>query len=497
LLLGIRYGSAYIFLKNIFKMINHLSVIILAAGKGTRMRSGLPKVMHKVANREILHMVIDTSELLKPADITIVIPQELRNFQEKILQQHSQTKISFAVQKEPKGTADAVLTAIKKIRPKEINQKKIIPGKINPKEMGRQKTGNATGNCTEKMLILYGDTPLVSCATLQKMLNKIDDFSLCILGFEEKKENMYGRLVVDSKGHLEKVTEFKDATAAEKKITLCNSGVIAVDGGQIRNLLDKVTNNNAAGEFYLTDIITIAKRQGLKCTFLQTNRKEVLGINSRAELAAIETITQRQLRKKMMACGVTLLDPSSVYFSFDTIIANDVTIHPQVFFGPKVKIEKNVEIRSFCHIEGAEIECGSVIGPFARIRPETQIAQNVNVGNFVEIKKSRIRQDAKISHLSYIGDCEIGQKSNIGAGTITCNYDGYNKFETIIGKNVFVGSNSALIAPVNIEDGAVIGAGSVITKNVAKNELAFSRARQISLPKGGKKFHQKNSSKKK
>ena len=438
-----------------------LSIVILAAGKGTRMKSDLPKVLHKVAGREMLNMVIDEAEHLNPKNITIVVSEEMKNFEEKILQTHPKSKISFALQKQRKGTAHAVQTGIENL----------------------EKIG-------EKVLILYGDTPLISHVTLQKMVEKLDDFSLCVLGFEDEKENFYGRLVVDAKGHIEKIVEFKDADDEEKKIALCNSGVMAIDGKKIKNLLAQIKNENAAGEFYLTDIVAVAGEMGLKRTFIKTEITEVLGVNSKVELAEIEAIKQNQLRKKMMDGGATLLDPTSTYFSFDTKISSDVVIHPNVFFGPKVVIEKNVEIKSFCHIEGAQIASGAVVGPFARIRPETKIAENVRVGNFVEIKKSHLKRGAKVNHLSYIGDAEIGEESNIGAGTITCNYDGYNKFKTKIGDGVFVGSNCALVAPVEIGNGAVIGAGSVITKNVADDELAVARAKQIGIVAGGKKFRE-------
>jgi bifunctional UDP-N-acetylglucosamine pyrophosphorylase/glucosamine-1-phosphate N-acetyltransferase len=438
-----------------------LSIIILAAGKGTRMKSDLPKVLHKVAGREMLNMVIDEAEHLNPKNITIVVSEEMKNFEEKILQEHPKSEISFALQKQRKGTAHAVQTGIENL----------------------EKIG-------EKVLILYGDTPLISHATLKKMVEKLDDFSLCVLGFEDEKENAYGRLVVDTKGHIEKIVEFKDADDEEKKIALCNSGVMAIDGKKIKNLLAQIKNENAAGEFYLTDIVAVAGEMGLKRTFIKTEITEVLGVNSKVELAEIEAIKQNQLRKKMMDGGATLLDPNSIYFSFDTKISSDVVIHPNVFFGPKVAVEKNVEIKSFCHIEGAQIASGVVVGPFARIRPETKIAENVRVGNFVEIKKSHLKRGAKVNHLSYIGDTEIGEESNIGAGTITCNYDGYSKFKTKIGAGVFVGSNCALVAPVEIGSGAVIGAGSVITKNVAEDELAVARAKQIGIAEGGKKFRE-------
>ncbi|MDX2082949.1 MAG: bifunctional UDP-N-acetylglucosamine diphosphorylase/glucosamine-1-phosphate N-acetyltransferase GlmU [Rickettsiales bacterium] len=445
-------------------MTNNLSIIILAAGKGSRMKSDLPKVLHKITNREMLNLVIDEAKILNPKNITIVVSPEMKNFEEKIIQAHfpnlSDNKISFALQKQRHGTAHAVSTGLE-----------------NLNDLG------------EKLLILYGDTPLTSHVTMQKMVEKLDEFSLCILGFDDEEENAYGRLIVDNEGHLEKIVEFKDATAEEKKIALCNSGVMAVAGKQIKNLLSKVKNNNAAAEFYLTDIVAIASEIGLKRTFIKTRIEEVLGVNSRAELAKLENIKQNQIRKNMMDSGVTMLDPNSVYFSFDTKIASDVIIHPQVFFGPEVKIENDVEIKSFCHIEGAEIACGAVVGPFARIRPQTKISQNVRIGNFIEIKKSHLKKGAKVNHLSYIGDAEIGENSNIGAGTITCNFDGHNKFKTEIGDNVFIGSNSALIAPIKIENGAVIGAGSVISKSVATNELAVSRAKQINIADGATKFH--------
>ena len=430
------------------------------------MKSDLPKVMHKIAGREMLNMVIDEAKILHPQNITIVISDEMKDSVEKILAAHPKTEISFVIQKERKGTAHAVQTALGKIK-----------------------------NLGEKVLVLYGDTPLIEHITLKKMVDKLDSFSLCILGFDDEEENRYGRLIIDEKGHIESIVEFKDASAEERKIALCNSGVMAIDGEKISEMISQIGDNNEAGEFYLTDIVTIAGKMGLKRTFIKTSMEKVLGVNSRAELAKIEEIKQNQIRKKMMDEGITLLDPSSVYFSFDTKISHDVVIHPHVFFGAKVVIEKNVEIRSFCHIEGAEIASDVVVGPFARIRPQTKISENVRIGNFVEVKKSNIKRGAKINHLSYVGDSEIGEDSNIGAGVITCNYDGYNKFKTTIGKNVFVGSNTALVAPLEIGDSAVIGAGSVITKDVIMDDLAVARAKQVSIPRGGKKFHETKSNK--
>ncbi len=444
------------------KQFKELSVLILAAGKGTRMKSNLPKVMHKVANREMLNMVIDEAKSLSPKNITIVVSEEMQNFQDNIIKEHTEVKISFIIQKERKGTAHAVLIGLEKLE-----------------------------NLGDKLLILYGDTPLISSITLQKMVEKLEKVPLCILGFKDKSVNSYGRLITDKEGQLKKIVEFKDATTEEKEITLCNSGVISVDGKEIKNLLNKVENQNAAGEFYLTDIVGVAYQVGLKCAFIKTQKEEVLGVNSRLELSKVEAIKQNQIRNKMLKNGVTMVDPTSVYFAFDTQIANDVIIHPQVVFGLRVKIDQNAEIKSFCHIEGAEISENVVVGPFARIRPETIIGKNSRIGNFVEIKKSNIEANGKVNHLSYIGDTDVGQNTNIGAGTITCNYDGYNKFRTKIGKNVFIGSNSALVAPLEIGDEVVIGAGSVITKNVDDGDLAVSRSKQIVFTEGGKSYHER------
>jgi len=441
-----------------------LSIIILAAGKGTRMKSELPKVMHKVAGREMLNMVIDEASFLSPKNITVVVSEEMKLLEEKIYTAHPKTQISLILQKERKGTAHAVQSAVHSI-----------------KDLGK------------KVLVLYGDTPLIQHQTLKKMVEKLDDFSLCVLAFDDEEENAYGRLVVDAKGHVERIVEFKDATDEERKIALCNSGVMSIDGSRVSEMLAQVNNHNAAGEYYLTDLVAIAGEMGLKRSFIKTEMFEVLGVNSRVELARVEEIKQDQMRTKMMNSGVTLVEPKSIHFSFDTKISNDVVIHPSVVFGAGVEIEKNVEIKSFSHIEGAHISSGAVVGPFARIRPGTKIDQNVRVGNFVEVKKSHLKRGAKVNHLSYIGDSEIGCDANIGAGTITCNYDGYNKFKTIIGDNVFVGSNSALVAPVEIGNGAVIGAGSVVTKNVAADELAVARNKQTNFPDGGKKFRETKS----
>lgn len=440
-----------------------LSIIILAAGKGTRMKSSLPKVLHKISGREMLNLAIDCAKKLKPTNICVVISQEMEKFKAEISKKHPQTDIIFSIQKQQLGTANAVESGVETL-----------------KEIGDQ------------VLVLYGDTPLIKSETLEQMIENIceEKNSVCVLGFNCKSANKYGRLVVE-KNELLKITEFKDASESVKKITLCNSGVVAIDGAKAKNFLGQIDNKNASEEYYLTDIVAVARANGSSCGFIQTNEEEVMGVNSRIELAKAEKIKQKEMRQNLMESGVTMHNPKSVYLSFDTQIGNDVIIHPEVVFGVGVKISSNVEIKSFSHIEEATISSGAIVGPFARIRPGTILEEDVRIGNFVEVKKSTIRKGAKINHLSYVGDSEIGEESNIGAGTITCNYDGYKKQKTTIGKKVFVGSNSSLIAPVNIGDGVVIGAGSVVSKDVENDDLAVTRGDQRIIKNGGKNYHQK------
>ena len=352
------------------------SIIILSAGKGTRMKSNTPKVLHKIAGREMLNMAIDVAKKTNPKNITIVISHELQEYQDKIISQHLDFSIDFAIQTEQKGTGHAVSSAI--------------------------NLSKNTDKYHGKVLILYGDTPLISLDTLNKMLLKLDSFKICVLGFENHQNNSYGRLVTDSQNNLLKIIEVKDADEQQKKITLCNSGVIAIDGKILPDLLADLKNNNATQEFYLTDIIEIANQKGHKATYISTFIEEVLGVNSRVELANLEKIFQKQIRQKMMENGVTLVAPKTVYFSYDTIIANDTIIHPHVVFGEKVIIDSLVEIKSFSHLEGVHVKQHAKIGPFARIRPQTTIEEGVNIGNFVEIKKSTIGNNSKINHLSYI-----------------------------------------------------------------------------------------------
>lgn len=457
-------------------MAQELSIIILSAGKGSRMKSTIPKVLHKIANRSMIDMVIDQSLELNPKNLTLVVSDDFSQYQTKTVKNHQQIlenkkiTIDFVIQQQRLGTAHAVNCAIESLKQKSKLAKKI--------------------------LVLYGDTPLITSSTLKKMLDRLDESSLCVLAFEDDQENNYGRLVVDDAGYLQEIVEFKDANASQRQINLCNSGVMAIDGDEIVSLISQVKNNNQAQEYYLTDIVGVAQRKGLKRSFIKTNNVEVLGVNSRKELAMLEKIKQKQIRQNMLDDGVTLVSPKTVFFSYDTKIANDVVIHPNVVFGCGVEIESEVEIKSFCHLEGVKIKSNSVIGPFARLRPNTVIESQVKIGNFVEVKNSLIKKGAKINHLSYVGDAEIGEQANIGAGVITCNYDGYNKYQTIIGDHAFIGSNSALVAPVNIGNNSLIGAGSVITKDVKANDLAIARAKQQIFELGAKNFHKNKSSQK-
>jgi bifunctional UDP-N-acetylglucosamine pyrophosphorylase / glucosamine-1-phosphate N-acetyltransferase len=433
------------------------AIIILAAGKGTRMKSKMAKVLHKICGKPMVGHVIDTAISLDAAKIITVISPGMDEVASSV-----QPASSITIQENQLGTGDAIKPALKKLE-------------------------SFDGN----ILILYADTPLIMRETLIEMLEQLKKSDIVVLGFNPEDPAEYGRLVVNKSGELVKIVEFKDATESERNIGLCNSGVIAAKAKLLQELVAKIDNKNAKGEYYLTDIIGLAQKAGKKCAYTLGDEDEVLGVNNRAQLSEAEYIYQNRLRANAMVDGVTLIDPETVYLCHDTKIASDVIIHPNVTFGPGVSIESNVEIKPFCHIEGAKIESGAKIGPFARLRPGAEIGEKAHIGNFVEIKKSQIGKEVKIGHLSYIGDAKIGSMSNIGAGTITCNYDGYKKYETTIGKNVFVGSNSALVAPVKIGDGAFIAAGSTVTQEVAPNALAIARGKQVNKDNRADKIGEK------
>lgn len=439
-----------------------VAVVLLAAGKGTRMRSDMPKVLHPLAGRPIVRHALAAAETLEPQRGIVVVGPGMEDVAEAVAPWPS------VVQADQNGTADAVLAARDAL------------------------DGFGDGSDDATVLILYGDTPLIRAETLRRMVEaRAAGPHLVVLGFRPADPAEYGRLVLDRAGALEAIVEFRDASAEERAITLCNSGVMAVSAGRLQGLLDRVGNDNAKGEYYLTDIVGLARSDGLSCAVVEGDAAEVLGINSRGELAAAEAVWQQARRERAMAEGATLLDPATVWFSHDTQVGRDVTIGPSVFFGPGVAIADGAEVRAFCHLEGVAIGAGAVVGPFARLRPGARIEEGARVGNFVEVKNAVLGPGAKANHLSYIGDAEVGAGANIGAGTITCNYDGYLKHRTEIGEGAFIGSNTALVAPVRIGRGALVGAGSTITTDVPDDALVTSRAPESVAEGAAKKYRER------
>jgi bifunctional UDP-N-acetylglucosamine pyrophosphorylase/glucosamine-1-phosphate N-acetyltransferase len=426
------------------------TAIILAAGEGTRMKSKLPKVLHRIAGLSMIGHVTLMARQAGAEEIIVVRSASGQEVEDAVLAIDSDVK--FAVQDPPQGTGHAVQCAVPELASE-----------------------------TRDVLVLYADTPLLredNIFGLQKALE--DGASVAVLGFHPKDPAAYGRLVVGPGDVLEAIVEYNDAGDRERSIDFCNSGVMAIKGPALRPLLDKLTNRNAKSEYYLTDLVAHAHEAGDSCKAVEARENDVLGVNARDELASAEAIFQRRKRRDVMQAGTTLLDPSTTYFSWDTSLAEDVTVEPNVFFGTGVTVERGATIHAFSHLEGAQVGERVHIGPFARLRPEAKIGKDAKIGNFVEVKKASVEAGVKISHLSYIGDARIGEASNIGAGTITVNYDGYNKHTTDIGKGVFIGSNSALVAPVKIGDNANVAAGSTITEDVSKNAMAIARGRQVS-----------------
>lgn len=434
----------------------HFSAIILAAGKGTRMKSALPKPLHAIAHKPMLGYVIDSYKAAGAAEIVVVISPDDK------LTPALFPDMKFAIQTEQKGTGHAAMTGM-----------------------------DALTQTVDKIVIALGDQPFVSDTTIKAALAQDD--TITVVAMRPSDPAKYGRLITDSTGALLRITEFKDATEKERKINLCNAYPICFDAKHAKALLAKIEPNNAAHEYYLTDAIDIANHLELRCGYFEAPVAEALAANTREELAYLETIVQMKLRKQAMDNGATLLEPTSVYLAHDTKIGQDVIIEPNVFFGPGVTIGNNAHIKAFSHIEGAHIDNGAQIGPFARIRPDTTIGEQARIGNFVEIKKSIVGAGSKVNHLSYIGDAVLGSSVNVGAGTITCNYDGFNKSKTTIGDNVFIGSDSILVAPVTIGDGAMTAAGSVITQNVSADALAIAREKQEAKSGWAKNFRDKNS----
>ncbi|HSV28797.1 MAG TPA: bifunctional UDP-N-acetylglucosamine diphosphorylase/glucosamine-1-phosphate N-acetyltransferase GlmU [Candidatus Omnitrophota bacterium] len=425
-----------------------LAVIVLAAGLGTRMKSDLPKVMHPLAGRPMVQHLMDTIGGLKPEKVVVVIGPGMDQVAQAV------SPAVTVLQHDRLGTAHAV-----------------------------KQAKDALGEFDGDVLVLYGDTPLITPETLDRMLAERrgpKHPAVVVLGFKPADPAHYGRLVVGAEG-LKAIVEWKDATGEQRDIPLCNSGVMAIDGSRLWSLIERVGNANAKGEYYLTDIVGLARGDGVCCSFVMGEESEVLGVNSRLELAAAEAIVQNRLRARAMENGATLIDPASVTFSWDTVLGRDVTVWPNVVFFPGVTIGDRVTIKGFCHFERCSVGDGAELGPFARLRPGAELGEDVHVGNFVEIKKASVEKGAKVNHLTYIGDARVGAGANIGAGTITCNYDGFNKFFTDIGEGAFIGSNSSLVAPVKVGDRAIVGAGSVITKEVTAGALAVERASQMEL----------------
>jgi bifunctional UDP-N-acetylglucosamine pyrophosphorylase/glucosamine-1-phosphate N-acetyltransferase len=426
-------------------MTQNLAVLILAAGQGTRMKSALPKVLHKVANRPMIGHALAAAQTLSPERVIAVIGPGMKAVAAAV------APVPTAVQQLQRGTGDAVMAA-------------------------RAALNGFAGD----VLVLYGDSPMTTPETLSRLLAERQraKAAVAVIGMRPEEPGAYGRLVLGKDGTLDAIVEAKDATDAQRQITLCNSGVMAIDGKLLWSLLDVVGNSNAKNEYYLTDIVGIARARGLACAAIEAPAPEMMGVNSRAELAEAEAAMQRRLRAHHMSEGVTFTAPESVFLSADTKLGRDCVVGPFVVFGPEVSIGEGVEIPAFCHLAGATVGDRAIIGPFARLRPGAELADGVHIGNFVEVKNAKLATGVKANHLAYLGDASVGEGTNIGAGTITCNYDGVDKHRTEIGKDVFVGTNSSLVAPVKIGDGAMIAAGSVITDDVPADALALGRGRQ-------------------
>jgi bifunctional UDP-N-acetylglucosamine pyrophosphorylase/glucosamine-1-phosphate N-acetyltransferase len=427
-----------------------VSLVILAAGQGTRMNSDLPKVLHHVAGAPLLHHAMQAGQALGP-DRVVVVAGHGAEAVGKAAQAFDEG-CTIVVQEEQLGTAHAVAQAAPVLT-------------------------DATGDT----VVLYGDTPFIQPATLEAMQEARARHAVVVLGFEARDPGRYGRLIADG-DRLERIVEFKDATEAERAITLCNSGVICADAQTLFSLVAEVGNQNAAGEYYLTDIVELARARGLSAGVVTCPEAETMGVNTRAQLAEAEAAFQARARADALENGVTLTAPETVFFALDTVVGRDAIIGANVVFGPGVTIESGAEILPFCHLTGCHVSRGATVGPFARLRPGAELAEDVHVGNFVEIKNAILDEGVKVGHLTYLGDADVGEHTNIGAGTITCNYDGVNKHRTRIGKRAFIGSDTMLVAPVSVGDGALTGSGSTITEDVPPEAVALGRARQVTKP---------------
>jgi bifunctional UDP-N-acetylglucosamine pyrophosphorylase / glucosamine-1-phosphate N-acetyltransferase len=437
------------------------AVVILAAGQGTRMRSDTHKVLHPIASRPLLLHLLDRVDALG-ADKRVVVVGKGREQVEAAI---AGRDVAIAVQAEQKGTGHAV-----------------------------QQAADALAGYDGPVLILYGDTPFVEAQTLRRMIDRLDGDGgpgIVVLASQPDDPGKYGRIILGQGDRIARMVEYRDASEEERAVRLCNSGMMAVRAADLFRWLGQIGNDNAAQEYYLPDIVNIAAAEGREAVVIEGDPYEAAGVNSRAELAHLELEWQRRRRELVLHEGATLIDPESVWFAFDTRLGRDVTVEPHVVFGPGVEVADGATIHAFSHIEGALIGAKASIGPFARIRPGTRLGEKSKVGNFVELKKADIGEGAKVNHLSYIGDATIGARANIGAGTITCNYDGFGKYKTVIGAGAFIGSNTALVAPVSVGEGAIIGAGSVITRDVEADSLALERGEQKGIAGWAKRFRER------
>ena len=438
---------------------NKLTVIILAAGESTRMRSRRPKVLHPVCGRPLIHYPVSAARALG-ADIIVVVGRGAEQVKAEV---GRDAEATFVEQRERRGTGHAVLQA-----------------------------REACGQETDAVLVLPGDMPLLSETTLRRLVERHRESraGATLLTAVLDDPTGYGRIVRDDQQRPVAIVEHRDATPEQRAIKLVNSGIMAIDGKRLFGLLDRVGNANAKGEYYLTDIVGLARKDGAACAVVEAPAIELLGINSRAELANAEAILQDHLRLRAMANGATLRDPRTVYFSYDTRLGSDVVIGPSVVFGPGVTVEDGVEIKAFSYIEGARIARGAEIGPFARLRRGTVIGEKAHIGNFVEAKNTTVGPGAKANHLTYLGDAVVGAAANVGAGTITANYDGFDKYRTEIGDRASIGSNAVLVAPVQVGEGAIVAAGSVVTAKVSPDALVVARGRQTEKPGWAAKFRE-------
>jgi bifunctional UDP-N-acetylglucosamine pyrophosphorylase/glucosamine-1-phosphate N-acetyltransferase len=433
--------------------------IVLAAGEGTRMRASVPKVLHKIGGTTLLEHVFASAREAGVEDIAVVVGPD-HGAIEAVVQEIAPNAQIFT-QSERLGTAHAVLAA----------KKAMVKG-------------------TDDILVMFADTPLVRGETLGKLRGALSEgAAVAVLGFTPVDPAGYGRLVMRG-SELVAIREDRDASADERKIALCNGGLMALAGDKALSILERIGNANAKSEYYLSDAVAIAREMGLKATAIETSEDDVRGINTKAQLAQAEAVLQERLRSAALEAGVTMIAPQTVFLSADTKFGKDVTIEPNVVFGQGVTVEDGATIRAFSHLEGAHVGKGARVGPYARLRPGAHLGADVHIGNFVEVKASTIEAGAKANHLSYIGDARVGEGANIGAGTITCNYDGIAKHRTDIGAGAFIGSNSALVAPVKIGDGAYVGSGSVVTKDVPADALGIARAEQTNKEGWAKRLRQ-------